>query len=247
MPLDAATSDLPPAVARVLEDFVATAREALDGDLRAIVLFGSGAEGRLRSTSDVNLIVVLSNFDRQRVDRLRDPYQAGRAIVRLECMFLLESEIPAAAEAFAGKLADVRRRRRVLFGADPFAGLAIPRSAALRQLRQLLLNLVLRLRAAYVERSLRDEQLAVVVAEAAGPLRSCAATLLELEGAPAPSAREALERVIDSLSAPGWERLSSELSEARERRELPPGEGGRVLFQLIDLAQRIRERAGELQ
>jgi predicted nucleotidyltransferase len=239
--------DLPRIVERVLDDLVTSARDALGADLRAVVLYGSGAEGRLRPVSDVNLIVVLSRFDRASVDRLRDPLRAGRAAARLRCMFVLESEIGAAAEAFAGKFADVLRRRRVLFGADPFVGLEIPRTAALRQLDQLLLNLVLRLRAAYLERSLREEQLALVVADAAGPLRSCATTLLELEGNPAPSPREAFARLVDSFAEPGWGRLAAAVSDARERRRLPAGDGGRVLFQLIETAQRMRDRARALR
>lgn len=47
---DAAPRDLPAVVARVLDDFVAAAREAFADDLVSIVLFGSAAEGALRAT-----------------------------------------------------------------------------------------------------------------------------------------------------------------------------------------------------
>jgi hypothetical protein len=72
-------------------------------------------------------------------------------------MFLLATEVPAAMEAFAAKFADVLRRRRVLFGDDPFAGRTIPRAAEIARLRQVLLNLILRLRAAYVSDGDREE------------------------------------------------------------------------------------------
>ena len=101
-------------------------------------------------------------------------------------MFLLKDEIPHAARSFAPKFADIRRRRAILFGDDSFASLTIPRDAEIRQLRQQLLNLILRLRAAYVARSLREEQLSLLIAGALGPLRSYAAVLLDLEGRPAP-------------------------------------------------------------
>ena len=103
-------------------------------------------------------------------------------------MFLLREEVEPATQAFAQKFADVLRRRRVLYGADPFAGVAIPRAALIARLAQVLLNLTLRLRAVYVERSLREEQVARAIADAAGPLRTCAASILELEGRPAPLA-----------------------------------------------------------
>ncbi len=51
--------DLPDRVSRVLAEFVEQALTALGETLRAIVLFGSAAENRLRATSDVNVVVVL--------------------------------------------------------------------------------------------------------------------------------------------------------------------------------------------
>jgi predicted nucleotidyltransferase len=243
----AVAESLPRAVQLVLQEFIGAARDALGDDLRSIVLYGSGAEGRLRATSDVNLIVVLVAFERERVDALRAAFVSGQAAVRLGAMFLLESELPAALESFPVKFADVRRRHRILFGDDPFASLPISRPETIRQLKQLLLNLALRMRSAYMERSLQEEQLATVVAESAGPLRACAASLLELEGTPAPTPREALNRVAGSLSESLRERLASDLDEARAHRTLPQGEGSRALFELIDLAHRMRSRAELLQ
>ena len=138
------------AVDREIEAFVDAASRVLGSDLRSIVLFGSAAEGKLRATSDVNVVLVLSAFDPAKVDSLREPLRTAHAAVRLSPMILLESEIPSAAEAFAEKFSDILRRRRVLHGSDPFAGVSIPRSAAIGRLRQVLLNLVLRLREQYV-------------------------------------------------------------------------------------------------
>jgi predicted nucleotidyltransferase len=237
---DAATSDLPAAATRVLNDFVAKAREGLGDDLRSVVLYGSAAEGRLRPTSDLNVIVVLDRFEAARMDRLRETLRVGRAAARLAVMFLLASEVPAAVQAFAAKFADVRRRRRVLLGEDPFAGLTIPRAAEIARLRQVLLNLALRLRAAYVAEGDREERLAVSVADAAGPLRSCAATLLELQGRPAGSGKEALARLTAETAGDRLDETLRRLSEARETRMLPPGTAAPALLDLVDLAQRLR-------
>src|SRR5687768_12122218 len=86
-----------------VQTFVDTAVESLAGDLRAIVLYGSAAEGRLRPTSDVNLVLVLRSFDRARIDPLREPFRVARAAAGLRVMFLLEREIDHAAHAFAVK------------------------------------------------------------------------------------------------------------------------------------------------
>src|SRR5687767_15220922 len=121
------TADLPAPVARSLEDFVAAARAELGTSLRSVVLYGSAAEGRMRPTSDVNVILVLDAFDPAAIDRLRGPLGIARAAIELAVMFLLADEVRPASEAFAAKFADVLRRRRVLFGEDPFRGLTIPR------------------------------------------------------------------------------------------------------------------------
>ncbi len=240
-------SPLPGPVERGLELFVSAAREVLGADLVSVVLFGSGAEGQWRPTSDVNLIVVLRRFDAAAVDRLREPFRLSHAAIALEAMFILAEEVPAAAEAFAVKFADIRRRHRVLHGSDPFADLPISRPAELARCRQVLLNLTLRLRERYVLQSLRDEQAALAVADAAGPLRSAAAALLELEGKPAPGPREALAEVARALPGGPWEPLLAQISEARQQRALAPGSGAATLLRLAELAQALHGRAQQVR
>ena len=114
------TEDLTRPERRILDEFVEAAREAFGPDLHSVVLFGSAAEGALRPTSDINLILVLRAFDRARADRLREPLRVAYAAARLSVMFLLLEEIESAASDFAQKFSDVSRRRRVLWGPDPF-------------------------------------------------------------------------------------------------------------------------------
>ena len=89
LPID----DLPPNVQQALRDFVEAASAAFGERLRSLVLFGSAAEGHLRPTSDVNVIVILTAFDRAAADELREPLRVAQAAVGLEAMFLLESEL----------------------------------------------------------------------------------------------------------------------------------------------------------
>ena len=127
-----ATAALPQNVTSVLTDFINSAKEAFGTDLRSVVLYGSGAEGKLRPTSDVNLILVLTAFSQQQADQLRQPLRLAHAAINLRAMFILESELRPATEAFAVKFADIARRRRVLYGDDPFAGVSVSRAAALK-------------------------------------------------------------------------------------------------------------------
>ena len=239
---------LPPKVDSVLTVFIDSAKKAFGDDLRSIVLYGSGAEGNLRPASDVNVILVLSRFEQNKADLLREPLRLAGAAIKLKAMFLLEEEVQPASQAFAVKFADVKRRRRVLYGDDPFAGVSVLREDAIFRLKQTLLNLILRLRESYISRGLREEQLVATIADTAGPLRSCAATLLELEGVTAPSAKEALQQISSSL--PGAEKRNEELqliSEARQKQTLPQGVAAVTLFHLIELARLMWVRAAALK
>jgi hypothetical protein len=237
---------LPPPFSEALNSFLQSAKDSFGADLLSVVLFGSAAQGKLRATSDLNLILVLASFNRAKADLLRQPLRVAQAAIQLHPMFLLKAEIPRAARSFAPKFADIRRRRAILFGDDPFATLTIPRATEVRQLRQQLLNLILRLRAAYVARSLREEQLSLLIAGALGPLRSYAAALLDLEDHPAASSSEALQSLGAELSIPDWPQLSARLAATQETHVSAPGEAPRLFFPLLDLACRMQSRAEAL-
>lgn len=229
--------DLPEDVRRGLESFLDSAKAALGETLVSAALFGSAAEGRLRATSDVNLILVLSAFEPPRIDPLREALRAAHATLNLQAMFILESELAAASEAFAVKFADIRERHKVLHGRELFAALAPSRAAMLARLRQILLNFVLRSRERYALVSLREEQLALLVADAAGPLRSAAGLILELSGRKADTPRAALETLAEELRPGAWTAALASIPRAREHGQLPQGEGGPALLRLIELAQ----------
>lgn len=239
------TITLPTNVSTCLSTFIAGAKKVFGDDLLSVVLYGSGAEGKLRPTSDVNLILVLAAFGRPQADMLRESFRLAQAAIKLRVMFLLQSELEPAASAFAVKFGDVARRRLVLYGDDPFKSLRVSRADAIFRLRQTSLNLALRLREAYIASSLREEQAAALIADTAGPLRSCALTLLELEGHPAASPKQALERMVESM--PELVKDVQLITEARQRHTLPPGAAAPVLFNMIRLAEAMSLRAAELK
>ena len=92
---------------------------------------------------------------------------------------------------------DIRARHRVLHGSDPFAALRIDAAELRRRLREVLLNLALRLRERYALVSLREEQLARVLAsEPLEPIDAIAAPerVEELARPPRRAARTLLKR-----------------------------------------------------
>ena len=235
--------DLTANVQSNLDLFLEAASRALPEDLVSVILFGSAAENRLRPVSDVNLILVLRRFDPDRIAGLTTALTAAQAAIRLQPMFLLQSEIPEAAEAFADKFSDILRRRKVLSGADPFAGLEISRDARKSRLRQSLLNFILRTRHAFAMRQNRPDELASLLAACAGPLRSFAAAWAELAGRPPAPSRELLASLLTE-----WQLgdLARDLSLARENKLTDPGAARSAVLNAIEAAERIKKLLEDL-
>ena len=233
---------LPEEIQRHLDLFVAAAQTAFGDDLAAAVLFGSAADGQLRATSDVNLLLLLKRFTPASADALRGPLRMAHAAIDLQVMFLLDSELTQAADAFAVKFADIIARHRVLLGVDPFASLHTSRDAVLRRLRQVLLNQQVRMRERYMLLSLNEEQLAGAIADAAGPLRSAAASLAQLDGRPL-SGKQALEAFVDQLGDPALYAALQAMSTARETARLAPGQALPAFTSLMAITERLREHA----
>ena len=119
-------SPLPDDIHAVLSPLVAAAKEAFGADLVSLVLFGSAAEGRLRATSNVNLLFVLERFDQSKADSFREPLRAGHAALKLSTMFVLQSELHASFEVFAVKFEDIAKRHRLLSGRMCSPALRLP-------------------------------------------------------------------------------------------------------------------------
>jgi predicted nucleotidyltransferase len=235
---------VPVQVAAVLSSFLVSANEALSADLVSAVLFGSAADGRLGPTSDVNLLLVLGAFSPGKMTALRDAFLAAEAAIKLRVMFLTVDELPSAAELFAQKFADIRRRHRTVFGKDVLASLTIPRRAEIFRLRQILLNLTLRLREAHVARGHRSEQVARILADVLGPLRAACATLVELEGAPATDSDAAFRSIAGSFGSEGSD-AAARIMAAHDGNS-PGPQAEQALFETIALAMKVSERAARL-
>ena len=245
--METSAGGLPPQVEKILNDFVTAAQKAFEGRLSSIVLFGSAAENRLRATSDVNVLVVLNEFRQQDATSLAPTMRLARAAIRLEVMYLLSSEVPAAMECFAQKFADIVRRHRVLVGEDPFGSIAPSRASEIYRIRQVILNLQLRMRQGFAERAGRNDQLALLIADFSGPIRTCAAGLLRLENQDNLPPKEALQRFADSLGEPEASKAVRQLSAIREGRAEEAADLAGTFFAILDVVEHIRSRAWRLE
>lgn len=232
---------LPPQVVTVLSEFIAETQAACGDDLVSIVLFGSAADGHLSPTSDVNVLVVLRAFASERIDGMRNTFLAAEAAIKLRVMFLLEREIDAATELFAQKFADILRRHRTIYGAEVFSAIQIPREAKLFRLRQVLLNLTIRLRGAYVSRGQQPEQVLRLLADSFGPLRASCATLLELEHTPQADADIAMNSIAAAVGGQAPATIADmTAAHAGQSTNAPPLD---VLFQTIAFIMHLSNRA----
>ncbi|MCU1286550.1 MAG: hypothetical protein JWO13_2900 [Acidobacteriales bacterium] len=244
-------------VSRALDEFVRSVRIAFGPDLDSVVLLGNEPKDA-DEKHGIDVVVLLNDFKGFRADQARQALKQAQAVVPFRAMFLLVGELGSATSAFAQKFGNAAQLPIVLYGSDPFQNLEVPRESNVLRLKKMLLNIVLQLREAYVQRTNSEHQLAGVIADASGPLRSAAATMLILEGVlPAElprislktSSRGSLERVARELGEDSnyFSAPLLGLSSARDERSLPPGVAGPTLLGLIELASRMRGRADLLK
>jgi len=176
------------------------------------------------------------------VDKIRDSLVVAHASVRLEVMFLLDAEKELAMNAFAVKFFDILTRRKILYGVDPFSDSSISLDAMRRRTRQILLNLLLRMRERYALVSKREEQLASIIADVIGPLRACAKSILKLEDRGMATPKDALNIVISEMDEVNGEPLSTQIDMLRRQGSITPGSEKALLFLLMHISQQMYQR-----
>jgi hypothetical protein len=227
--------DLPANIQQSLQDFVDLAKNVCANSLISVVLYGSAAEDRLRPTSDVNLMLVLNEFELSEINLLREKLRLYHAAIQLNVMFILETELSSAMEAFAVKFTDILNRHRILFGRNPFTQLSVSRQATITRLKQVIINLILRTRERYALVSLRDEQLVHIIADITGPIRAAAATILSLNGKKEIHPKEALAELTTQFKNTNWAPVLVSMSKAREGQDFSPGEETATIMGLLAL------------
>jgi predicted nucleotidyltransferase len=237
---------LPANVRIAVGQFLSSAQHAFSEDLCSAVLFGSAAEGALRKSSDVNLLLVLSHYIPQRAKLLRNDLATAEAAILLRVMFLVQDEIPAACEAFAQKFSDIVRRRVVLLGSDPFAGIVVPHAAQVRRLRQVLLNLLLRLREVHAGQVDGSRFALLMMADSTGALRSSAMLLLQLEGRPCPTSKQALLQIAHEVEGGKFAQEIAKLSVLRETAMLSAADAEPVMIAMMEITGAMHTRAAAL-
>jgi predicted nucleotidyltransferase len=175
---------LPPAVQKRLDDLRASLLASLGDALESLLVHGSAVRGGYDpARSDVDLVVVVRDDAREKLEAIAPALKLARFSARIEAMILRASEIAGAADVFPLFYDDLARGA-VLHGTNPFAGLALGDEHRRLRIEQELRELRIRLRRVLVDHAGAPEALAGAVERKVKQLRSPLAALLRLQGQP---------------------------------------------------------------
>ncbi|HET6181917.1 MAG TPA: nucleotidyltransferase domain-containing protein [Candidatus Sulfotelmatobacter sp.] len=109
-----------------IAEFVKRCREAAEGNLEAIVLFGSAVSGDFHSgLSDLNLFCVLRDSSFHKLQALAPAVQWWGKQKQPPPLCMTRQELERSTDVFTIELLDMVKHHRVLFGQDVLQGLQI--------------------------------------------------------------------------------------------------------------------------
>lgn len=178
-----ALSGLPTPVQARLTELKESLEQALGDDLSCLLIYGSVARGDYRDgQSDVDLMLVLKEASRPRLDAIANALRLARYAARIEAMILTAAEIPRAADVFPLLYDDIRRCHVLLSGQDPFSALVIEGKNRRLRVEQELREAQIRLRRAVVDGMGSDEALKGALYRKVKQIRGPLYALLGLHG-----------------------------------------------------------------
>lgn len=226
-----------------LQRFCAALREALGDRLVAVVLYGGAARGAYAPlTSDLNVLLVLSEASTATLDRLVAPVQQAMRDCRVAAMVVTEDDLRRSTDVFPIKFLDMQRHHRVLWGRDVLGDLTIADAHLRLRCEQEIKNLLLRLRQFYVHRSHRPDLIENLLTRAISSLVIDLGVLLQLQTGTAPEGKQAiLAAAAETLGLDG-----SALGDILALRAGTRQPGADELARLYDAFMAVVQRAAEV-
>lgn len=181
--------------------FVTQAGQALGDRLRSVVLFGSAAAGDfIEGKSLYDLLVVVSPLGIEELDALGPPIRQWAKNGQPLPLLFSPEQLATSTDAFAMELLDMQQWRRVLFGDDPIAGLAVDPSHVRHALERELKGKALALRDQYVIAAGNRRLILDLMLDALPTFLVLFRTTLRLYEPQAPAAKvEALRRLAQHI------------------------------------------------
>lgn len=187
------------AMEKDLSELVEKLKQAAGTNLKAVVLYGSGASEEFQPRhSDLNVLCVLDWLDAAELEKLNAAaVWWARKGHPAPLVFTLE-ELHRSADVFAIELLDIQARRRVLFGEDVFKGFEVPLNLHGEQVERELRTNLIRLRQAYLAALRNTRALEQLMSASVSTFTALFRHALIALGEPAPQSKRA---VVDALAA----------------------------------------------
>jgi hypothetical protein len=181
-----------------LAELVTRMKEFAAENLESMILYGSAARGDFHEGhSDLNVLCVLRSLAARELTRVA-------SVVHWWCkdqnepapLFFTAEELRTSADVFSIELLDMQQSRRVLYGADIIAGIAVPMNLHRVQVERDLRTLLLRLRQHFLLAGQKESDLRAAEAKSSSSaLALLRHTLIAFEEVPPASAQEVFARI----------------------------------------------------
>src|ERR1700683_149190 len=185
------------------EELVKRLEQAAQGNLKAVVLFGSAVTEEFSNThSDVNVLCVVEHAGLDDLnaihDAVKDWVQAGNPAP----LVFTQAGLRRSADIFAIELLDIRAKRRVLSGPDLFEHLEVPTRWHRLQVERELRTNCLRLRQHIISGAPKDRaHLDLMLASVASFVALFRHGLLDIDGRRIENNAEVVDRAAALVSA----------------------------------------------
>ena len=148
-----------------LEKIVGALNEALGDRLQSIVLYGSAARGDFqKATSDINLLVVIEKLDPESLAALSPSMAKWRRDGQPFPRLFTPELIAESTDVFPIEYLDIRAHHVVLYGRDPFETLVVHEEHLRLWCEREMREKMMRLREAYIMKSLLVESYSIFLA-----------------------------------------------------------------------------------
>jgi hypothetical protein len=181
-----------------LTDLVSRMKEYAADNLESMILYGSAARGDYKEGhSDLNVLCVLASVAARELTRVTP-------VVHWWCnnqsepapLFFTAEELRRSADVFAIELLDMQENRRVLYGADIVAGIAVPMNLHRVQVERDLSTLLLKLRQHFLLNGHKENELRTAAAKSASSVLALLRhALIAFDEKPPAAAAEVFARI----------------------------------------------------
>ena len=223
---------------------VRAARAAVGTRLESAVLYGSAVAGTFDAAdSDLNVAFVLASLEPSTLDDLRAARSAWERCRVVRPLLLTRAILAASRDTFPLEYLLIREFHVALEGEDPFAGLAIGRSALRLQVERTLRTQALGLAWSYLDAVETPAAARRWAARAGTAIASSVSGLLHLVGEPIPAARPVLAARAAARFGVSESALRDVLVPPAQRPRLEAtvlfAEAQECLQRLLDAAERL--------